>query len=71
MLALVRDLKADGMTMVLATHEMSFAAEVADEVCFLHEGQIVERGAPERIFDAPQRPETQRFLRRLLEARRL
>jgi polar amino acid transport system ATP-binding protein len=70
-LALVRDLKADGMTMVLATHEMSFAAEVADEICFLHEGQIVERGAPEQIFDAPQRPETQRFLRRLLEAKRL
>jgi polar amino acid transport system ATP-binding protein len=70
-LALVRDLKADGMTMILATHEMSFAAEVADEICFLHEGQIVERGAPERIFEAPERPETQRFLRRLLEAKRL
>jgi polar amino acid transport system ATP-binding protein len=70
-LALVRDLKADGMTMILATHEMSFAAEVADEICFLHEGLIVERGAPERIFDAPERPETQRFLRRLLEAKRL
>jgi polar amino acid transport system ATP-binding protein len=70
-LALVRDLKADGMTMILATHEMSFAAEVADEICFLHEGLIVERGAPEQIFDAPERPETQRFLRRLLEAKRL
>jgi polar amino acid transport system ATP-binding protein len=70
-LALVRDLKADGMTMILATHEMSFAAEVADEICFLHEGLIVEQGAPERIFDAPERPETQRFLRRLLEAKRL
>jgi polar amino acid transport system ATP-binding protein len=70
-LALVRDLKADGMTMILATHEMSFAAEVADEICFLHEGLIVERGVPERIFEAPERPETQRFLRRLLEAKRL
>jgi polar amino acid transport system ATP-binding protein len=70
-LALVRDLKVDGMTMILATHEMSFAAEVADEICFLHEGLIVERGVPERIFDAPERPETQRFLRRLLEAKRL
>nr|WP_259316270.1 ATP-binding cassette domain-containing protein [Capillimicrobium parvum] len=70
-LALVRDLKADGMTMVLATHEMSFAAEVADEVCFLHDGLIVERGTPQRIFEAPERAETRRFLRRLLEARRL
>ena len=70
-LALVRDLKSDGMTMVLATHEMSFAAEVADEICFLHDGQIVERGTPERIFEAPEREETRRFLRRLLEAKRL
>jgi polar amino acid transport system ATP-binding protein len=70
-LALVRDLKADGMTMILATHEMSFAAEVADEVCFLHDGLIVERGTPERIFQAPERDETRHFLRRLLEARRL
>jgi polar amino acid transport system ATP-binding protein len=70
-LALVRDLKADGMTMILATHEMSFAAEVADEICFLHDGLIVERGTPERIFEAPERDETRRFLRRLLEAKRL
>jgi polar amino acid transport system ATP-binding protein len=70
-LAVVRDLKAQGMTMIFATHEMGFAREVADEVCFLHEGLIAERGAPEQIFTAPQRPETQRFLRRLLEANRL
>jgi polar amino acid transport system ATP-binding protein len=70
-LNVVRDLKADGMTMILATHEMSFAAEVADEICFLHDGLIVERGAPERIFEAPEREETQRFLRRLLDAKRL
>jgi polar amino acid transport system ATP-binding protein len=56
--------------MVLATHEMGFAREVADQVCFLHDGAIVERGAPEAIFSRPQRPETQRFLRRLLEAGR-
>jgi polar amino acid transport system ATP-binding protein len=68
-LAVVRDLKADGMTMIIATHEMAFARDVADEVCFLHEGRILERGAPERIFSAPEQPETQRFLRRLLEAR--
>jgi polar amino acid transport system ATP-binding protein len=68
-LAVVRDLKADGMTMIIATHEMAFARDVADEVCFLHEGRILERGAPERIFSEPEQPETQRFLRRLLEAR--
>jgi polar amino acid transport system ATP-binding protein len=70
-LDLVRELKEEGMTMVLATHEMGFAREVADQVCFLHDGAIVERGDPERIFSAPERPETQRFLRRLLEAGRL
>jgi polar amino acid transport system ATP-binding protein len=69
-LALVRDLKEEGMTMLLATHEMGFAREVADEVCFLHEGAIVERGAPERIFTDPEREETRRFLRRLLDAGR-
>jgi polar amino acid transport system ATP-binding protein len=70
-LAVVRELKGDGMTMLIATHEMSFAREVADEVCFLHDGLIVERGEPEHIFTAPEQPETQRFLRRLLDAGRL
>jgi polar amino acid transport system ATP-binding protein len=70
-LTAIRELKADGMTMLIATHEMSFAREVADEVCFLHDGLIVERGDPERIFTEPEHPETQRFLRRLLEAGRL
>jgi polar amino acid transport system ATP-binding protein len=70
-LEVVRELKAEGMTMLIATHEMGFAREVADEVCFLHDGLIVERGDPERIFTAPEQPETQRFLRRLLEAGRL
>ena len=64
-LALVRDLKAEGMTMLIATHEMAFAREVADEVCFLHEGVILERGTPDVVLGAPERPETQRFLRRL------
>jgi polar amino acid transport system ATP-binding protein len=67
----VRELKAEGITMLITTHEMGFAREVADEVCFLHEGRIVERGAPERIFSEPEHPETRRFLRRLLEARRV
>jgi polar amino acid transport system ATP-binding protein len=61
----IRELKAEGMTMVIATHEMAFAREVADEVCFLHEGAILERGAPAQVIDAPAQPETQRFLRRL------
>jgi polar amino acid transport system ATP-binding protein len=70
-LHLVADLKAGGMTMLIATHEMGFAREVADEVCFLHEGEIVERGSAEHMFAAPQHPETQKFLRRLLDAGRL
>jgi polar amino acid transport system ATP-binding protein len=56
--------------MLIATHEMSFAREVADEVCFLHDGLILERGDPEQIFTEPAQAETQRFLRRLLEAGR-
>jgi polar amino acid transport system ATP-binding protein len=70
-LHLVADLKASGMTMLIATHEMGFAREVADEVCFLHEGSIVERGTADHMFEAPEHPETQRFLRRLLDAGRL
>jgi polar amino acid transport system ATP-binding protein len=66
----VRDLKQAGMTMVIATHEMSFAREVADEVAFLHEGRILEQGPPERVLAAPQREETRRFLSRLLQAGR-
>jgi len=69
-LEVVRDLKDQGTTMLVTTHEMGFARDVADEVCFLHEGRILERGAPAAVLDAPERPETQRFLRRLLEARR-
>jgi polar amino acid transport system ATP-binding protein len=70
-LHLVADLKGEGMTMLIATHEMGFAREVADEVCFLHDGAIVERGPAEHMLGAPEHPETQRFLRRLLEAGRL
>ena len=68
-LSAVADLKSQGMTMVIATHEMGFARDVADEVCFLHDGAILERGAPDHVLEAPQQPETQRFLRRVLEAR--
>ena len=64
-LDVLRSLKATGMTMVLATHEMGFAREAADKVCFLHEGRIVEEGPSAQIFDAPERAETQAFLQRL------
>jgi polar amino acid transport system ATP-binding protein len=66
----VSDLKAEGMTMVIATHEMSFAREVADEVCFLHEGRIVESGPPAQVLEEPRAEETQKFLARLLRAGR-
>ncbi|HVV91255.1 MAG TPA: amino acid ABC transporter ATP-binding protein [Solirubrobacterales bacterium] len=66
----VRDLKVEGMTMVIATHEMSFAREVADEVAFLHEGRIVESGPPAQVLDEPRAEETRRFLARLLRAGR-
>ena len=67
----VRDLKSEGMTMLIATHEMSFAREVADTIGFLHDGRIAESGSPERVLSSPELPETQRFLRRLLDAGRL
>ncbi len=70
-LEVVRDLKQEGMTMIIATHEMSFAREVADTVAFLHEGRIVESGHPAKVLDDPQQPETRRFLRRLLAAGRI
>ena len=60
-------LKNQGMTMVLATHEMGFAREAADKVCFLQSGRIIEEGPPEAVFDVPQRPETQAFLARALK----
>ncbi len=69
-LAAVRDLKQEGMTMVIATHEMTFAREVADQVAFLHEGRILEQGSPSQVLVSPQQDETRRFLSRLLEAGR-
>jgi polar amino acid transport system ATP-binding protein len=67
----VRELKTAGMTMLIVTHEMSFAREVADFVAFIHDGAIVELGSPDQVLLKPEREETQRFLRRLLEAGRL
>jgi polar amino acid transport system ATP-binding protein len=70
-LAAVRELKDAGVTMLIATHEMSFAREVADRVGFLHDGRLLEIGPPEQILESPRRPETKAFLRRLLEAHRV
>jgi len=70
-LSLVRDLKSDGMTMVLATHEMGFATQVADQVCFLESGRIIERGTSEQVLKNPQNERTQEFLARVHQAGRL
>jgi polar amino acid transport system ATP-binding protein len=70
-LALIRELKADGMTMLLATHEMSFAREVADRVCFLDGGRVLEEGPPEQVLADPREPRTRQFLRRIIDAGRL
>jgi len=70
-LSIVRDLKSDGMTMVLATHEMGFATQVADEVCFLESGNILERGGAQEVLHNPKNPRTQEFLKRVHQAGRL
>jgi polar amino acid transport system ATP-binding protein len=70
-LALVRELKQDGMTMLLATHEMGFARDVADQVAFLSDGKVIESGPPEQILGEPAEPRTQQFLRRVTDAGRL
>ena len=71
-LTLVRELaEKEGMTMILATHEMSFAREVSSKICFLDGGRILEEGPPEQILTAPREPRTQEFLKRIIEAGRL
>ena len=70
-LNIVRDLAAEGMTMMLATHEMGFAKEVSSKVCFLDEGKILEEGPPEQIFGDPTEARTQAFLKRIVDAGRL
>jgi polar amino acid transport system ATP-binding protein len=67
-LNLVRELAESGMTMIVATHEMGFAREVADKVCFLDAGRILEEGPPAQIFTQPREPRTREFLSRVLEA---
>jgi polar amino acid transport system ATP-binding protein len=70
-LEVIRELAAEGMTMLIATHEMSFARDVAHRVCFLDAGLILEQGTPEQIFSAPREPRTQQFLYRIIQAGRL
>ena len=70
-LGVIRDLAAGGMTMLIATHEMGFARDIADRVCFLDAGSILEEGPPERIFSAPENPRTGAFLQRIIDAGRL
>jgi polar amino acid transport system ATP-binding protein len=70
-LGLLRDLKSDGMTMIVATHEMGFARQVADEVCFLDGGRVLERGPAAQVLGEPVQERTRRFLSRILDAGRL
>jgi len=70
-LNVIRELASEGMTMLIATHEMGFARDIAQRVCFLDEGRVAEEGPPEKIFTEPQNPRTQRFLQRIIDAGRL
>ncbi|HEU4421244.1 MAG TPA: amino acid ABC transporter ATP-binding protein [Pilimelia sp.] len=70
-LAMIRDLKGDGMTMVIATHEMGFARQVADRVCFLDGGRVLESGPAAQVLGEPTQPRTRQFLRRIIDAGRL
>ena len=70
-LSVIRELAEGGMTMLIATHEMSFARDIASRVCFLDEGVLLEQGPPEQIFSKPQQPRTRQFLDRIIAAGRL
>ncbi len=70
-LEVIRELAESGMTMVIATHEMGFARDIANRVCFLDAGLILEEGPPARIFESPENPRTQQFLQRIIDAGRL
>lgn len=70
-LGVIRELKGAGMTMLIATHEMGFARDIADSVCFLDQGRILEQGPPEQIFGRPAQQRTQEFLERIISAGRL
>jgi polar amino acid transport system ATP-binding protein len=70
-LEVIRELAEAGMTMLIATHEMGFARDIADRIAFLEDGVILEEGLPDRIFSAPENPRTQQFLQRIIDAGRL
>ncbi len=70
-LNVIRELAEAGMTMVIATHEMAFARDIADRVCFLDDGVLLEQGLPEQMFTSPREPRTQQFLQRITDAGRL
>lgn len=70
-LDVVRELKRDGLTMILATHEMGFAREISDRVCFLHEGRILEQGPPDQVLANPVEERTRQFLQRVIDAKRM
>jgi polar amino acid transport system ATP-binding protein len=70
-LDVIRELAEGGMTMLIATHEMGFARDIASRVCFLADGQIAEQGPPVRLFSEPADERTRRFLRRIIDAGRL
>jgi polar amino acid transport system ATP-binding protein len=70
-LEVIRELAAGGMTMLIATHEMSFARDIGDRICFLDAGVILEQGPPKQILSEPREPRTQQFLQRIIEAGRL
>ena len=67
----IRELATEGMTMVIATHEMGFARDIANRVCFLHQGEILEEGDPRQMFSEPAEEETRRFLDRIIAAGRM
>jgi polar amino acid transport system ATP-binding protein len=69
-LTVVRELAGSGMTMIISTHEMGFARQIADRVCFMADGVILEQGPPDRIFTAPEHERTEGFLKRVIEAGR-
>jgi polar amino acid transport system ATP-binding protein len=70
-LSVIKELADDGMTMLIATHEMGFARDIANRVCFLEAGRILEQGPPDRIFTSPENPRTRQFLQRIIAAGRL
>ena len=70
-LNVIRELAKGGMTMLIATHEMGFARDIADRVCFLDRGAILEEGTPDQVFRAPREERTRQFLQRVIEAGRL